>query len=96
VISYALEPVVARVERVRIPRLLGAGLLSLLVMGGVARGVYALRDELKEATQAVPEATCRAGAWLGIERSARQTEEAIRSPAWFSNVSAGCCRRPAT
>lgn len=80
-ISYALEPVVARLERVRIPRLLGAGLLLLLVMGGVAWGVYALRDEMKEVTQAVPEATRRAGEWLGLEQSARQAEDAARSPA---------------
>jgi len=50
-------------------------------IAGVAWGVYALRDEMKEVTQAVPEATRRAGEWLGLEQSARQAEDAARSPA---------------
>src|SRR5687768_1155109 len=78
-ISYALEPLVVRLERVRVPRLLGAALLLLVLVGVVGWGVYALRDEVKEAMQAVPEAMRRAGEWLGIGDPTRQVEGATSS-----------------
>jgi predicted PurR-regulated permease PerM len=80
-ISYALEPLVARLEHVRVPRLLGAALVLLLLVGGAGLGLYALRDELKEAMNALPEATRRAGEFLGVTEPARQAQEVTRSPA---------------
>ncbi|RPJ57104.1 MAG: AI-2E family transporter [Acidobacteria bacterium] len=58
-ISYALEPAVAWLERLRVPRVLGATLLLLVFLGGTGWGVYALRDEAAQAFEALPEAARR-------------------------------------
>jgi len=70
--SYALEPLVVRLQRAGIPRLIGAALLLLLLMGGAAWTAYALREEIREALKALPEATRRASEWLGAGESTRQ------------------------
>jgi predicted PurR-regulated permease PerM len=44
-ISYALEPVVAWLERVHVPRLAGAALVLLLILGAGAASAYALVDD---------------------------------------------------
>lgn len=80
-ISYALEPLVVRLDRLRIPRLLGAGLLLVGLVGGAAWGLYALRDDAREVMKAGPEAARRAGEWLGLGDSIRQAQEAARSGA---------------
>ncbi len=80
--SYALAPVVLWLERARIPRLVGAGLLLLVLVGGAACGLYALRDDIGAAATAAPEATRRLGEWLGMDRAAaRESEQAVQSPA---------------
>lgn len=70
-ISYALEPVVAWLERGRIPRVAGATVVMLTVLGALAFGGYALRDEAGELLRAVPkavsEARQRVVAQLGVE-----------------------------
>jgi predicted PurR-regulated permease PerM len=80
-VSYALDPAVTRLERIHVPRPLGAAVVLLLVVGGAGWGLYGLRDELREAMNALPEATRRAGQLLGIGDSAEQAQEAARSPA---------------
>jgi predicted PurR-regulated permease PerM len=79
-ISYALEPLVRWLERAKIPRLLGAGMLLFALVAGATRGLYALRQDIGEAATAVPEATRRLGDWLGMGTTAQQAECAIRSP----------------
>ena len=59
-LSYALEPVVAWLERRRIPRLAGAGLVLLTILAACAWGVYSLRDNAANALEALPEAARRA------------------------------------
>jgi predicted PurR-regulated permease PerM len=59
-ISYALAPVVSWLERHRIPRLAGAGLVLLLILGACGGGAYALRDDAKELAAALPAAIQRA------------------------------------
>jgi predicted PurR-regulated permease PerM len=59
-ISYALEPVVAWLERHRVPRLAGASLVMLFVLGAGAWGVYALRDDAMQVVEALPQAAKRA------------------------------------
>lgn len=80
-VSYALEPLVVRLEHIRVPRLLGAAVLLLVLIGGTGVGLYALRNEIKEAITALPEATRRAAEWLGLGDSAQEAKEAVRSPA---------------
>ena len=53
-VSYALEPVVAWLERHRIPRLAGTSLVMLMLVGLLFWGVYSLRDDAKHAMEALP------------------------------------------
>jgi predicted PurR-regulated permease PerM len=53
-VSYALEPVVAWLERRRIPRFAGTSLVMLTLVGLLFWGVYSLRDDAKQAMQALP------------------------------------------
>lgn len=58
-VSYALEPVVAWLCRHRVPRVVGTTALLLFVMGLSAWGTYALRDDVAQATEALPKAAAR-------------------------------------
>jgi len=59
-ISYALEPAVAWLERRGVHRLAGACLAMLLVLGLLAGGGYLLRQDVTQVAQAVPQAVERA------------------------------------
>ena len=65
-VSYAVEPVVARLVRARVPRALGAALVLLLLTGLFAWGLYALRDEVAELLAALPATAARLSAWAGV------------------------------
>jgi predicted PurR-regulated permease PerM len=78
-LSYAVEPLVARLERLRVPRAVGAGVVVAALVSGVAWGFYAVRDQLREAIDALPQAVQRVGTWLGVE-SAQKVQEAAQSP----------------
>lgn len=60
ILSYALEPVVAWLARHRVPRLAGASLVMLVLLGLCGWGVYSLRDNAAAALEALPEAARRA------------------------------------
>jgi predicted PurR-regulated permease PerM len=64
-ISYALEPAVAWLERRRIPRLAGAGLVMLATITAIAAGGYLLKDDIAQTAQAVPQAVQRAQSAVG-------------------------------
>jgi predicted PurR-regulated permease PerM len=59
-ISYALEPVVARMARGGVPRLVGATAVLSVVLGLSAWGVYSLRDDATQAVQALPDVARKA------------------------------------
>jgi predicted PurR-regulated permease PerM len=59
-ISYALEPAVAWLERHRVPRLAGATLVLLLTLAGLAGGGYALKDDVVQAAKSLPQAVEKA------------------------------------
>jgi predicted PurR-regulated permease PerM len=59
-ISYALEPVVAWLERHRVPRMAGAALVMLGVLALISGGAYILRDDAVQAVEALPQAAQRA------------------------------------
>ena len=73
-ISYPLEPVVAWLERHRVPRAAGAGVALLAILGAAAAGLYTLTDDARELVQAVPQAAERARemvvSQLGLESDA--------------------------
>jgi predicted PurR-regulated permease PerM len=58
-ISYALEPVVAWLERHRVPRMAGAALVMLLVLALLSGGAYVLRDDATQVVKALPQAAQR-------------------------------------
>jgi predicted PurR-regulated permease PerM len=59
-ISYALEPVVAWLERHRVPRMAGAALVLLSILGAAAGAANALRDDAMQIVEATPRAVQRA------------------------------------
>lgn len=58
-VSYALEPVVSGLFRVRVPRAIGAGVAVILVIGSIGLGLYTLSDEAMAVLNNVPEAAQR-------------------------------------
>jgi predicted PurR-regulated permease PerM len=55
-ISYALAPLVTWLERHRIPRLAGAAVVLIAVVGLCGGGAYTLRDDARELARSVPQA----------------------------------------
>jgi predicted PurR-regulated permease PerM len=58
-ISFALSPVVASLERRRVPRAIGAAVAVLLLVGTTGVGLYTLTDEAMSIVSNVPEAARR-------------------------------------
>jgi predicted PurR-regulated permease PerM len=58
-ISYALDPVVAWLERRRVHRALASAVVLLLVVGGTAVGVCSLKDDAARLAEALPKAAER-------------------------------------
>jgi predicted PurR-regulated permease PerM len=56
IVSYALAPVVDRLEKHAIPRALSAAVLLLAIGGGVAAAAISLRDEAVSLIETLPEA----------------------------------------
>ena len=53
-VSYALEPVVAWLVRHRVPRLAGTSLVLLVLLGALGYGAYSLKDNIRNAVDALP------------------------------------------
>ena len=73
--SYALEPLVARLTRVRVPRALAAAIVLFLVAGAGGTLLYQLRYEASEIVQQIPEAARRLR--RTIERDGRQSSSTL-------------------
>lgn len=54
-VSYALSPLVDRLERARLPRAAGAGLLLLSIVGGIGSTMYSLSDDATALIESLPE-----------------------------------------
>lgn len=86
--SYALSPATARLERLRIPRALGAALVILGSLGGVSALVWSLADDAVDLVEALPQSASklreavrpRPGAPEGsiekVQKAAEQLEQA--------------------
>ena len=59
VIAYALDPLVAGLRRIRIPRSVGAGIVLLALVGGVGVSVYAMAGQTMQIVAQVPQAAQR-------------------------------------
>jgi predicted PurR-regulated permease PerM len=78
-LSYALEPVVAAMQRRRVPRIAGAGVLLTLILASAAWGAYSLRDDTFQAFEALPEVARRTRELVssrGASRAGQRVREA--------------------
>ena len=58
-ISYSLEPIVTLMTRVRVPRIIAAGLVVLMTGGVLGYGIYSLSDDVTALVAQVPDAAQR-------------------------------------
>ncbi len=77
--SYALEPIVRRLQAIGIPRVLGAGVLLAALVAGAAIMLYAIRADISDAAAAMPQAMRRLGEWMGAGTVSREAERSVRS-----------------
>lgn len=86
--SYALGPLVDRLERLAVPRALSAGLLLLAIVGGIGATAWSLRDETVSLIDTLPEAVLKiqdaarrefAGPGTAIEKVQKAAEEIERA-----------------
>jgi predicted PurR-regulated permease PerM len=81
IVSYALAPIVDRLEKHAIPRALSAAVLLLAIIGGVAAAAISLRDETVSLIETIPEAvdkiqTAVKREWGGSEETFKRVEKA--------------------
>lgn len=69
-ISYALEPVVAALRTIKVPRVVAAALVVAAVSGGIAYGIYSLSDDATAIAAQLPAAAQKLR--LTIRRNGRQ------------------------
>lgn len=77
--SYALEPIVRRLNAIGIPRVIGAGLLLAGLVASAAALLYGIRADISDAATAMPRAMRRLGEWMGAGTVAREAERTVRS-----------------
>jgi predicted PurR-regulated permease PerM len=53
-LAFAVHPAVVWLERVRVPRTVGAAVIVLVLVAGLAGGVWALRDDFSDAVSRLP------------------------------------------
>ena len=101
-ISYALEPAVVKLMRVRLPRVVAAALVMLLFTGGLAYSGYALSDDAAVMVAAVPEAAAKlrmtlrrntsSGTIQQVQQAANELQRAADETAARNPVGAGVQR----
>ena len=92
-VFYALDPLVDRLEHLRVPRSLGAAFAIFLVVGGIAATVYVLRDDALRVIEDLPAAAQKMRAQLAddpdaepgvlekVQDAAREIEETAAAAA---------------
>jgi predicted PurR-regulated permease PerM len=70
-ISYALAPLVGGLQRVRVPRAVGAAVAVAMLVGAMGLGVYTLSDEAMSIVSNVPEAAKRVRERVRAHRASR-------------------------
>ena len=80
-ISYALEPIVAKLTRVRLPRIIAAGLVVLMTGGLLGYGIYSLSDDATALVAQVPDAAQRLRRIMQRDRSVGPIEQVQKAAA---------------
>jgi predicted PurR-regulated permease PerM len=65
IIAYTLNPLVAWLEAIKIPRVLGTVIVMASVIGALVLGTYSLRGEMQTIIEQLPEAATKFAAGLG-------------------------------
>ncbi len=77
---YALDPIVDRLQKIRVPRAVGATLALLLLVAGMAGTAYMLTDDVMQVVRDLPLATQRLrAAWRRDQNSAGTLETLQRA-----------------
>lgn len=71
--SYALTPIVNRMERMRIPRAIGAALLMIGIVGGMGWTAYALSDDATMLIESLPAAAQKVRLAVRAKRNRSET-----------------------
>ncbi|HZP86415.1 MAG TPA: AI-2E family transporter [Burkholderiales bacterium] len=66
VIAYTLNPVVSRLEAIRIPRVVGTAIVMLSVLAAIVLGAYSLRGQVQSIIEQLPQAAAKFAS--GLER----------------------------
>lgn len=77
-ISYALAPLVGGLQRVRVPRAIGAAVAVTLLVGVMGLGAYTLSDEAMSIVSNIPEAAQRVRERVREHRRARGGDSALQ------------------
>lgn len=99
--AYTMSPLVALLERIRIPRALGTSIVMASVVSALAFGSYSLRDEVQTILDQLPEAATKfSGALASLNKGQASTMQKVETAAneiekATSSVT-GKSRRPAT
>ena len=80
-ISYALEPIVTLMTRVRVPRIIAAGLVVLMTGGVLGYGIYSLSDDVTALVAQVPDAAQRLRRLMDRDRSPGAIEQVQKAAA---------------
>lgn len=73
-LSYALSPAVDRLQRLRLPRALGAATLLLALLGGLGSIAYSIADDATALVESLPDAAQK------LRRTLRATRSSAESP----------------
>ena len=103
IISYTLNPLVAWLERIRIPRVVGTLIVMVGVLGALVLGTYSLRGQMQTMIEQLPEAATKVAAGFARMQDSRngniqkmQTAAAAVEKATSQATGAAIPRQPAT
>jgi predicted PurR-regulated permease PerM len=80
--AYTLSPLVALLDRIRIPRVLGTGIVMASVVSALAFGSYSLREEVQTILDQLPEAATKLSAGLAsLNKGQASTMQKVQTAA---------------
>jgi predicted PurR-regulated permease PerM len=95
-ISYALEPVVLGLIRLKLPRIVASGLVMAALTGTLGYSVYALADDATAIVEQVPEAAAKLRQSMRGERGENGTLDSVNRAATELQKTADAASAPAT
>jgi predicted PurR-regulated permease PerM len=104
VTAYTLNPLVAWLEAIRIPRLVGTAIVMMSLIGALVLGTYSLRGEMQAIIEQLPYAASKASSaierlgigQLGNMQKIQNAATEVEKAATQATADGGTPRRPAT